>query len=41
LDFEWNPLDGGSTEETFTPDGARQTMRGRSNRYGPLNARRM
>jgi hypothetical protein len=41
LFIRWNALAGGSTEETFTADGARNTMNGRSNRYAPLVARRL
>lgn len=39
--IRWNPLDGGATEETFTATGNRRAMNGRSNRYGPLVARRL
>jgi hypothetical protein len=39
--IRWNPLDGGSTEETFTADGGRKAMKGRSSRYGPLVALRL
>jgi hypothetical protein len=39
--IRWNPWDGEPTEETFTADGVRQTMKGTSNRFEPLAARRM
>ena len=40
--FDWDPADGGATRETFTYDfGDPTTMRGRSNRYGDLVAKKM
>jgi hypothetical protein len=39
--IRWNPLDGGATEETFTGDGRWSSMTGKSNKYGPLLAKRL
>ena len=40
--FDWDPADGGATRETFTFDfGDQTTMKGRSNRYGMLLAKKM
>lgn len=40
--FDWDPADGGATRETFTFDfGDPTTMKGRSNRYGNLLAKKM
>lgn len=40
--FDWDPADGGATRETFTFDASEPTtMKGRSNRYGDLLAKKM
>jgi hypothetical protein len=40
--FDWDPADGGATRETFTVDFSDPTtMKGRSNRYGNLLAKKM
>jgi hypothetical protein len=40
--FDWDPSDGGATRETFTVDFSNKTtMKGRSNRYGNLLAKKM
>jgi hypothetical protein len=39
--FDWDPADGGATRETFTSDRDPTTMKGRSNRYGNLIAKKM
>jgi hypothetical protein len=42
LVFDWDPADGGATRETFTLDSSDPTtMKGRSNRYGNLLAKKM
>jgi hypothetical protein len=42
LIIDWNPLDGGPTIETFTPDATRQNMSGKSNKpYGDLIGQKM
>lgn len=39
--IRWNRLDGEPTEETFTADDPRQLMKGTSNLYGDLAAKRL
>jgi hypothetical protein len=40
--MDWDPADGGATRETFAFNLMLPTvMAGRSNRYGPLMARKM